>query len=188
MVVNLTRERLLNGARTAIRAQGYSETSVDDLARAAGLTKGAVYSQFASKTDLLLSLIDQWASTWIDRIQRSRQPQPGLLADFALADAQNEWGEILPDFWRQAVDDAAVRQQLADAYLRLESALAAAAASAPGQSAQATARSALALHDGFVALASLGLQPRRSERAEVERYLAGPRGQPNGPARRDRTG
>src|SRR5215813_8023393 len=49
------RTRLLDAAMQAIRAQGYSATSVDDICREAGLTKGAFFHHFKSKEDLALA-------------------------------------------------------------------------------------------------------------------------------------
>src|SRR3974390_29647 len=49
------RTRLLDAAIHAIRAQGYSATTVDDICRAAGLTKGAFFHHFKSKDDLALA-------------------------------------------------------------------------------------------------------------------------------------
>jgi TetR/AcrR family transcriptional regulator, transcriptional repressor for nem operon len=46
------RARLLDAAMQVIRAQGYSATSVDDICRAAGLTKGAFFHHFKSKEEL----------------------------------------------------------------------------------------------------------------------------------------
>ena len=49
------RTRLLDAALHVIRAQGYAATSVDDICRAAGLTKGGFFHHFKSKEDLALS-------------------------------------------------------------------------------------------------------------------------------------
>jgi TetR/AcrR family transcriptional regulator, transcriptional repressor for nem operon len=46
------RTRLLDAAMHVIRAQGYSATTVDDICRAAGVTKGAFFHHFKSKEDL----------------------------------------------------------------------------------------------------------------------------------------
>ena len=46
------RERLVAAARKLFAARGYADVSVDEVAAAAGLTKGAVYYQFSDKTDL----------------------------------------------------------------------------------------------------------------------------------------
>lgn len=49
------RIRLLDAAMQVIRAQGYSATTVDDICRAAGVTKGAFFHHFESKEDLALA-------------------------------------------------------------------------------------------------------------------------------------
>ncbi|HEY2184365.1 MAG TPA: TetR/AcrR family transcriptional regulator [Xanthobacteraceae bacterium] len=50
------RARLLDTAMQVIRAQGYSATTVDDICRAAGLTKGAFFHYFKSKEDLAVAV------------------------------------------------------------------------------------------------------------------------------------
>ena len=49
-----TRQDLLNAAETCFVTRGFHATSVDEVAERAGYTKGAVYSNFASKEDLFL--------------------------------------------------------------------------------------------------------------------------------------
>jgi TetR/AcrR family transcriptional repressor of nem operon len=49
------RIRLLDAAMQVIRAQGYSATTVDDICRAAGLTKGAFFHHFKSKEELAVA-------------------------------------------------------------------------------------------------------------------------------------
>ena len=51
-----TRQDLLAAATTVFAARGYDGASVDDVAAAAGYTKGAVYSHFSSKAELFLAL------------------------------------------------------------------------------------------------------------------------------------
>jgi AcrR family transcriptional regulator len=46
------RDRLIGQARRLFAERGYAEVSVDQIAAAADLTKGAVYYQFKDKTDL----------------------------------------------------------------------------------------------------------------------------------------
>ena len=53
------RARLLAAARTVFLREGYHGASLDEVVRIAGLTKGAVYSRFASKAELFLALLEQ---------------------------------------------------------------------------------------------------------------------------------
>jgi TetR/AcrR family transcriptional repressor of nem operon len=56
------RRRILDAAMHLVRAKGYAATSIDDLCKAAGLTKGAFFYHFASKEALALATADHFAS------------------------------------------------------------------------------------------------------------------------------
>src|SRR5579859_2973858 len=53
----LTTQRLLDAAQKLIAKKGLSATSVEDIAEAAGYTRGAFYSNFNSKGDLFIELL-----------------------------------------------------------------------------------------------------------------------------------
>ncbi|MBX3197717.1 MAG: TetR/AcrR family transcriptional regulator [Labilithrix sp.] len=57
------RARLLDAARDIIRAKGFNATSVDDLCRAAAVTKGAFFHHFGSKEALGVEAARDWART-----------------------------------------------------------------------------------------------------------------------------
>jgi AcrR family transcriptional regulator len=59
----MTRQHLLDAAAIVFARSGFHGSTLDEVARVAGFTKGAVYSNFKSKDDLFLALID-------DRIER----------------------------------------------------------------------------------------------------------------------
>lgn len=52
-----TREKLFRAAVTLIAEQGFSATTVDEIAEHAGVAKGTVYYNFASKTELFEELL-----------------------------------------------------------------------------------------------------------------------------------
>jgi AcrR family transcriptional regulator len=54
-----TRGKLLDAAATVFAQKGIAGASLDDVADAAGLTKGAVYSNFDSKEDLVWTLLEE---------------------------------------------------------------------------------------------------------------------------------
>ena len=87
----MTRERLLGEAQRLFRERGYAATSLEQIADAAGVTKGAIYGHFASKEDLLINALDvaplpAWASGVNDRSLPLRQ----RLAEFGRAMAVDE--------------------------------------------------------------------------------------------------
>lgn len=55
------RTKLLDAALAVIREKGFSATSVDDLCRRAGVTKGAFFHHFASKEALGVAAADHWS-------------------------------------------------------------------------------------------------------------------------------
>ena len=54
----LTRERLVETATRLFLADGYNATSLEKVATEAGFSKGAVYSNFATKQELGLAVLD----------------------------------------------------------------------------------------------------------------------------------
>jgi len=53
-----TRTRILEAGRRMFAAYGYAQASLDKVASAAGMTKGAVYWHFSSKQDLFLAILE----------------------------------------------------------------------------------------------------------------------------------
>jgi TetR/AcrR family transcriptional repressor of nem operon len=56
-----TKTRLLGAALTLVRTNGYDATSVDDLCKAAGVTKGAFFHHFSTKEDLAVAAAGFWS-------------------------------------------------------------------------------------------------------------------------------
>lgn len=57
------RTRLLEAARDVIRTQGFAATTVDDLCKAAGVSKGAFFHHFENKEALGVAAAAFWAET-----------------------------------------------------------------------------------------------------------------------------
>lgn len=57
------RTRLLEAARDIIRVKGYTASTVDDICRAADVTKGAFFHHFGSKDALGVAAAEFWAET-----------------------------------------------------------------------------------------------------------------------------
>lgn len=54
-----TREALIVAARAVFSVEGYHAATLERIAREAGFSKGAVYSNFAAKSDLFLATLDK---------------------------------------------------------------------------------------------------------------------------------
>lgn len=66
-----TIRELLDAAAVVFARHGYHGTSVDQVAEAAGYTKGAVYSNFSSKQDMFLALMDAHLDQAIDVLEET---------------------------------------------------------------------------------------------------------------------
>src|SRR3954452_5275560 len=60
-----TRQAVLDAATTLFAARGFHATGIEDIAQRAGMSRGAIYSNFTSKQDLLLAVMGR-ASTVMD--------------------------------------------------------------------------------------------------------------------------
>src|ERR1700759_1115578 len=83
-----TRLRLLAQAQRLFRERGYAATSLEQIAEAAEVTKGAIYGHFASKEDLMLSAIEASRGAMPDYVRLlndESRPLPDRLAEFSRA-------------------------------------------------------------------------------------------------------
>jgi AcrR family transcriptional regulator len=90
-----TRQRLLAEAKRLFRERGYAATSLEQIAEAAEVTKGAIYGHFASKEDLMLSALEAApAPDYSTTLNDESRPLPERLAEFSRAVAVEEPGDV----------------------------------------------------------------------------------------------
>jgi AcrR family transcriptional regulator len=126
----LTRRRLLDGAEAVFARSGFHGASVEELAREAGATTGALYSNFASKEDLFLALFEERIAA--DVGDYSEIVAEGATIEEQARGAADRWMAILrerPDyfpllieFWSYAIREPALRKRLAGRFAALRSA------------------------------------------------------------------
>jgi AcrR family transcriptional regulator len=63
-----TRERILDAALQVFAQKGYHRAVVDDIVRASGTSKGAVYHHFPNKEALFLALVDEFSARLAEAI------------------------------------------------------------------------------------------------------------------------
>ncbi len=80
---NETSQRILNQAMRIFLEKGYHGTSIDEITKAAGLTKGALYWHFKNKEDLLRRIIDEHEERFLDgMIKAVKEVEGGVLEKF----------------------------------------------------------------------------------------------------------
>ena len=118
-----TRERLLDAAAQVFAERGFEAASIDEVAAAAGYTKGAVYSNFASKTDLVIALIQrrmevqsaQYAQRFAGR-DSDEIAREMLKSVDELAESERQFVILAVEFWLHAMRDERARFLIAEQY------------------------------------------------------------------------
>jgi AcrR family transcriptional regulator len=73
----IIRAALISKGRELFTLYGLKKTSVEDLARAAGISKGAFYLFYGSKEELLLEISEQFEARFCNRVLESIAQHPG---------------------------------------------------------------------------------------------------------------
>lgn len=71
-----TRERLVAAAIKVFLEQGYEKARVQDIARAAGLTTGAIYANYRDKSELLLAAIAGKSAAEVETLLQATGSRP----------------------------------------------------------------------------------------------------------------
>ena len=117
-----TSERLLDAAAEVFARRGFHATTLDEVAAAAGYSKGAVYSNFAGKDALFLALVDRHLDLQLEAIEQLAATTSGdalrgeLLALSQAASSSGSFGLLMLEFWLHAARNEAVRAPLTDRY------------------------------------------------------------------------
>lgn len=117
-----TRRRVLDAAFEVFVDRGIAASSINDVAEAAGLTKGAVYSNFAGKDDLVLTLMTEHAESRLTAglvgFAEAQNPEAALAtAGAALVRelrADAGWHRLLAEYFAMAQHDPVLRDALRD--------------------------------------------------------------------------
>ena len=113
-----TRQALLDAAREVFLRRGFAGASVEEIAAEAGFTRGAFYSNFASKEELFVELLDSQVFEAYRQVARARleggSPQLAETAEELAGMARDprlDWaGPLILELLAQAARDAEFRK------------------------------------------------------------------------------
>jgi len=77
---NATRERIIESAMHAFAEQGYHDTSMDDIVRRSGFSKGGIYFHFPGKEALFYALVNRLADALEAAARSSIEQERGAVA------------------------------------------------------------------------------------------------------------
>src|SRR2546423_12310810 len=76
-----SRSALLEAAARGLSRYGYGNLVLEDVAREAGYTRGALYHQFKDKEDLALAGIDRVNETWLREVGDPAREEPDAVSE-----------------------------------------------------------------------------------------------------------
>lgn len=130
------RRKVLAAAEAVFRREGFHGASLDQVAREAGFTKGAVYSQFDSKADLFFALLEGRSHERVATVRRitdehGADADPRTLvraqaqAFAASVSGEPDWWAVVIEFMSVVARNDELRARYATHHERLRSAIAA---------------------------------------------------------------
>jgi AcrR family transcriptional regulator len=127
-----TRARLMRSAATVAARRGLERASLDEVAKQAGFTKGAVYANFKSKEHLFVAMLDAHFAERLEELDRilSTEADPDAQAREAAAgfiralDAAPEWERLFFEFAVYAARKEDFRAELVERYRALRARIA----------------------------------------------------------------
>ena len=109
----ITRAKLLESAKDVVAREGYESASVDRIAEEAGFSKGAFYSNFSSKEEIILELLETHSLQDVTEItellggETDPQAMIEIISNWALARSTDpSWGLLALELFRRARRDA----------------------------------------------------------------------------------
>jgi AcrR family transcriptional regulator len=122
------RQQILDAARACFARDGFHQTSMQDVIRAANLSVGAVYRYFPSKNDLITAIAEEIIdelSTVFDALA-TEHPPPSIVTvmtratDFALANSGPDGVlRMAIQIWSESLRDPALAVVVSRVYRRL---------------------------------------------------------------------
>ena len=121
-----TKQKLLKAARRIFARDGFEASKIDEIARAAGFTRGAFYAHFPAKEDLFFALLEQQAERRLASIGEVLEQQADddgrwkALREHYVANLNDrQWPILLLEFKLYALRHPKLRAKLAQAHRRI---------------------------------------------------------------------
>lgn len=112
------RDLILDKAKELFIQRGYAATSMDELVRYIGVSKGSIYYHFKSKEDLFMQLYgrqnQEWMDAWIEKRNHytSFEDKVYGIADHMVDDFQNPLVKVAEEFYISNPDNKEIIDQI----------------------------------------------------------------------------
>ncbi len=128
----LTRRRLLEAADAVFATRGFCGASVEEIARRAGASTGALYSNFSGKEDLFLELFEDRTTAHMQEyceifhrgVTPEEQTRGGADRWMQILRERPDYFPLLIEFWTYALREPTARRRFADRFAAFRAAIA----------------------------------------------------------------
>jgi AcrR family transcriptional regulator len=91
----LTRSALVEAAADVFARRGFEGASLEEIAEAAGFTRGAIYSNFGSKEDLLLAVVERYNQTLVGAFSDTLERATDISQEEMTVSAAALWRDLI---------------------------------------------------------------------------------------------
>jgi len=122
----LTRTALVEAAADVFARRGFDGASLEEIAEAAGFTRGAIYSNFGNKEDLMLAVVERYNQTLVDSFSETLAQGKDVSKEEMTVSAAALWRDLIRrdpnlnalnlEFRVRALRDPGFRARLLDLY------------------------------------------------------------------------
>lgn len=117
-----TRRRLIDAGADVFSRRGYHGAVLDEIAEQAGYTIGAIYSNFSTKHELFLAVLEDHVGARIEEVARALEQASTSDAAIELSAADTvrhlrddpTWLPLFIEYWSEAMREPAVRERFAE--------------------------------------------------------------------------
>jgi AcrR family transcriptional regulator len=121
---------VITAAATVFARRGFQDASLREIASEAGMTTGAIYSNFDGKGDLFLAVLEEKIDPRLAVMYESTRTAPRKKVGARVGDEfaayvkqQRRWLILLIEFWAQAARDPKLRPKFAERHGKLRAAI-----------------------------------------------------------------
>src|SRR5437868_6945193 len=117
LVITARRNQILDAATQVFAQKGFHRATIKEIAHVAGIADGTIYTYFASKTEVLLAILNRLNET-TEREQQFAQGSEQDMRSFFLAYARQRMALLWPnaEVFRAVLPEMLVNSELRDLY------------------------------------------------------------------------
>lgn len=118
-----TRTSVLAAAAKVFARRGFHAASVEEIADAAGVSKGSVYYSFESKDDLFMALLEQRVDAWLEAVRETSdqatlqgQASQAISGYFTSLNSDPTWTPLFMEFLAHSAREPRARKLMGERF------------------------------------------------------------------------